>query len=87
VEERSPIDFEETLITSARLRELLAIQLRLKKGVDLAIFQKKHGALELETLNVLEQLGSEGYLEREENIYRLSKKGILFYDSVASDLI
>lgn len=86
-EGNSPIDFEETLPGSAQKRELLAIQLRLIKGVDLEEFQKRHGLLDSETIAVLDKLHSEGFLRKKENLFSLTKQGILFYDSLAVELI
>ncbi len=83
-----PIDFEETLSFSARLGELLAIQLRLVQGVDIQLFQDKHGQLPSQLMNTLKNLIQEGLLTRHENQrYALSSKGMLFYDTVASEII
>ncbi len=82
-----PVDFEEQLDTQATLRELLAIQMRLKSGVDLHIFGQRHGKLDEETWVVLSELEKEGFVERKENVVRLTNRGVLFYDTVASELI
>lgn len=82
-----PVDFEEKLDVQASLRELLAIQLRLLEGVDLKVFEVKHGPLDKETLNSLENIKKMNYIEQDANIIRLTKKGILFYDTVAVELI
>lgn len=82
-----PIDFEEKLDPQARIRELLTIRIRLVEGVDLEKFEKLHGPLQPETMNTIENLKREGYIHQEGPIIRLTKKGILFYDTVASELI
>jgi oxygen-independent coproporphyrinogen-3 oxidase len=82
-----PRDFEEELTPDARRRELLTIQLRLKTGVDLDHFQQIHGPLEQDTESVIEKLLSENFLSKKNNVLILTKRGMLFYDTIASDLI
>lgn len=84
----SPIDFEEQLDPQAQLRELLTVQLRLKTGINLATFQQRHGTLAQDTIKTIESLVEEGWLEKclSQEI-ALTKKGVLFYDTVASELI
>lgn len=82
-----PIDFEEQLDEEARKRELLAVQLRLLEGVDLAAFEHQHGSVSEQTTHTLEQLEHQGYLEVSGGRLKLTKRGVLFYDSVAVDLI
>lgn len=83
----SPIDFEEKLAQKEKLRELLAVQLRLISGVDLALFQNRHGDLDREIFTVLEALEEALLLRKQENHLTLTQKGILFYDTVASELV
>lgn len=83
----SPVDFEEELSPFSHVREMLAIQLRLLSGVDLNFFQKIHGTFDDETKQTLVKLETEGLLERINNQIQLTKKGILFYDTVAVELI
>lgn len=79
----SPVDFTEKLNPISSLRELLVIHLRLIQGVDLLNFQP----LDEETKCTIDRLRIEGYLTLQENCLCLTKKGILFYDTVASELI
>lgn len=83
----SPIDFSEQLPLEARQRELLAIALRLLSGVDLNAFESQYGPISVECLAVLKQLVSHGFLENTFQHYKLTKRGILFYDTVATELI
>lgn len=83
----SPIDFSEELSTEARQRELLAIALRLLSGVNLPAFEQSHGPLSAACHTVLAQLVEDGYLHLANSRYQLSKKGILFYDTVASEIV
>lgn len=78
----SLMDFEEKLSFPNNVRELLAVELRLLRGVDLKKF-----SLPQETHTKLDELIDQDYLEYSSGYLRLSKKGLLFYDSVASELI
>lgn len=86
-EGRSTIDFDEQLEREAAKRELLAVRLRLKEGVDLTRFKEMYGNLESEVHKVLGSLIEQGFVEQEGEVIKLSKKGILFYDTVASEII
>lgn len=83
----SPIDFEEQLDPAAHLRELFVIQIRLCQGVLQSAFEKHHGALSQETLCTLNNLLEEGFVSQTGDCWKLTKKGILFYDTVAAELI
>jgi oxygen-independent coproporphyrinogen-3 oxidase len=83
----SPIDFTETLEPAKRQRELLAIHLRLLSGVNLHSFEKQHGPLDSALSNTIEELTLEGFLLRNDCQLYLSKKGLLFYDTVASEIV
>lgn len=82
----SPVHFEEALDPEALRRELFVIQLRLKQGVDLAKFEKTFGKLQESTTMQLLDLEKKGWIHFGSTV-SLSKQGILFYDSVASELI
>lgn len=79
-EGKLPVDFEEELSPKAQQRELIAIQLRTLSGIEL-------NDIDNETEIILRQLCEEGFMVRESNRYRLTQKGVLFYDSVATDII
>lgn len=83
----SPIDFVEELAPKERRRELLTIQLRMLSGVDIAHFEKENGRLDEETKIALNHLCEKGFLQVESQRYRLTKSGVLFYDTVAVELI
>lgn len=83
----SSVDFSEMLPYPENLKELLAINLRMLDGIDIFDFQKKEGLLPQETLEDLEKMTRLGFLEKEINTFKLSKKGLMFYDTVAIDLI
>jgi len=80
-----PVDFEEKLPLDAAQRELFAVRLRLLEGVDLAKFEHAHGKISFRA--DLERLCSEGFLAERGGIFWLTEKGLLFYDSVAVELI
>lgn len=85
--ERSPVDFEEELSEENKKRELLAVQLRLSRGVELQTFEKQHGLLSQELHQTIDQLIKKGWLELRGTLLKLSQEGTLFYDSVATELI
>lgn len=84
---KSTIDFEEKLLKKERIKELLAINLRLTNGVDTHKFQQKEGNFWKELSQTLSNLIEEGFLEKRENQLFLSKKGFLFYDHIAETII
>jgi oxygen-independent coproporphyrinogen-3 oxidase len=86
-EGKSTIDFEEELSEEARRKELLALALRLRQGVDLEIFQRRFGPLAQETFASITSLKEQSLLTEINNRICLSHKGVLFYDTVASELI
>jgi oxygen-independent coproporphyrinogen-3 oxidase len=83
-EGKSPIDFSEELSPDAQQRELLAIRLRLREGALLDNFH-----VDAETEAALQRLVEQGFLHQDthQNHFRLTEKGILFYDTVATELI
>ena len=86
-EGRLPRDFEELLDPAAQQRELLVIHLRLRQGVNMQKFIHQQGELDQATYNTLKQLIEENYLRDEQGHLQLTYKGILFYDTVAAELI
>ncbi len=87
-EGKSPVDFEEKLEDKAKQRELLAIHLRLISGCNLTEFQSKYGQFDQELMNQIQKLVQEGFLERgDENTLQTTKRGVLFYDHVATELV
>ncbi|MBS0652546.1 MAG: radical SAM family heme chaperone HemW [Verrucomicrobia bacterium] len=82
-----PIDFEERLAYPQSLYELLAVRIRLKEGVDMALFEKSHGTLPKEFVDRLQSLEERGWLKRAGEVCSLTDAGMLFYDSVATELI
>jgi len=79
----SPVDFKEKLSYPQNIHELIAVQLRLTEGVDLAAFEP----LPSETSKTLDQLIKEGWIEKKKERIRLTEKGMLFYDTVASEIV
>ncbi len=77
-----PVDFEEKLAYPADLNELLAIQLRLKAGVNIETWP-----LPEETKKTLQRLEREGFMKQTASVWQLTDKGMLFYDTVAVEII
>lgn len=83
----SPIDYRDELTSSERKRELLVVALRLIDGVDILEFENSYGRLEEDTHLILKSLIQDKLLSFENSRYALTKKGIVLYDYVASELI
>lgn len=86
-EGRSPIDFSERLPDDAQRRELFVIALRLCSGVHLQEFESKYGLLDAVTKEGIQDLKRQQLLLQENDHVTLSQKGMLFYDTVAAELI
>ncbi len=84
---KSAVDFEEKLSYPHDMHELLAVELRLLKGVDLKKFEERHWKLPEETYQTLFLLEKKGWIEMTHGTLRLTSEGLLFYDSVAEELI
>lgn len=78
---RSPVDYRERLPYPANLKEQLAVQLRLKRGVELP------DQLPEETKRAIASLQEQGFVEKQSSLLRLTERGMLFYDTVATELI
>ncbi len=78
-----PTGFEEKLEYPKNLTELLAVELRLFEGVNVNKFEN----LPIETLKTLKDLSQKDFLIQNESHFKLSEKGKLFYDFVASEIL
>ena len=81
IENTSPVSYSEKLPYPASLKERLAVELRLKAGVLLP------SNLPEETQTAIASLEKQNLIERKEGRIMLTKRGMLFYDTVASELI
>lgn len=86
-EGRSPVDFEEQLPGDAAFRELFAIHIRLLEGIDLSAFIDRHGPLPEGLQDSLDGLCLQGLLSKDNHHLRLTERGLLFYDSIAEEII
>lgn len=75
-ENKDPLDFEESLSHVAKEKELLAIGLRVLRGVP---YTQSHSSVK--------KLISEGLLSLQKNVLKLTKRGQLFYDYIAEEII
>ena len=82
-----PRDFEEQLDQEAQHRELFVIHLRLRQGVEMQRFIHQHGPLDQATQTTLNRLIEEDYICWQQSDLQLTPKGVLFYDTVAAELI
>ena len=83
----SPIDFSEELDPDPHRREMLAIQMRLKSGVNLIDIEQRYGKLNKMTMETIGYLKDQGLVTLNDGVIGLTKRGILFYDTVATELI
>lgn len=82
-----PKDFEEQLPYPENVKELLAVEIRLLKGVNLKEFEERHAKLPKELYGALESLIQKGWIVQKGDVVRLTDEGLLFYDSVAEEII
>ncbi|HEX2579292.1 MAG TPA: radical SAM family heme chaperone HemW, partial [Rhabdochlamydiaceae bacterium] len=75
----SPVDFTEQLSPLASLHERLAVNLRILEGVDIQEFPVGNP--------LYLKLQEKGWLHLNEQRARLTDQGLLFYDSVAEEII
>ncbi len=80
-EGKSPIDFKEKLPYPANIKELLAVRLRLLEGADFP------NPLPEETKKAIEKWVDDGSIATVGNRIKLTDRGRLFYDLIATDLI
>jgi len=84
---QSPVDFVEIVEPKARKKELLAIALRMRTGVEIADFEQQFGPLDDETRVSLNALEKDELVRQEKGRLFLTTKGVFFYDTVASELV
>lgn len=77
----SPLSFQEKLSDEARLREYIAVRLRLLQGFELPT------SLPFSLEKDLRTVENNGWIERKGNHIRLTDQGILFYDSAATEIV
>lgn len=76
---QSPVDFEEQLSPLASLHERLAVQLRLLEGIDPSHFPIDP--------SLYQHLIKKGWLYQDNSRIKLTDQGLLFYDSVAEEIV
>lgn len=82
-----PKEEPDFLTKEERRDELLAVELRLRRGVHLTSFQARHGQITIKTKEAIKTLIEKGWLEQKNDNIKLTSSGILFYDSVAVEII
>ncbi len=75
----SPVDFTEQLSPLASLHERLAVKLRMLEGVDTKEFPVGEA--------LYQKLQEKGWIDLDQDTARLTDQGLLFYDSVAEEII
>lgn len=82
-----PVDTIDELSVEDRRKELFVIALRLLDGVDIAKFEEINGPLSKETIATIDHLTERNLLVKTNDRVKLSSKGLLLYDSIATELI
>ena len=72
---------------SVDLNEMVAVGLRMNEGVDLGALERHWGEAQSALLNTISQLESLQLLEKKGSLLRLTSKGRMLYDSVATEII
>ena len=85
-EGKIPEDFQEELTWEEKQRELLAVELRLIRGVDLLDFQSRNGPFTESLLKDVQHAEKKGWVAEKNGHLFLTEEGLLFYDSVASEI-
>ncbi|MCK5492856.1 MAG: radical SAM family heme chaperone HemW [Candidatus Omnitrophica bacterium] len=79
---------QEKLEARDRLVETMILNLRLMKGFSLKNVEEKAGiSADTDLLSSLNELENQKLILSSRGKYRLSKKGILYYDTIASELL
>ena len=81
--EEESVDFSETLTSEERVRELIAVGLRMNQGVDVAALEEHWGA----AAPSLSHLEEAGLLVTKKGRVGLTQRGRLLYDAVAAEII
>lgn len=84
---QDPADLYDHLSIDDRRNEKLAVELRLRCGVHLPTFEQRHGILSPITIQAITKLQAKEWLTLSNSTLSLTAQGILFYDSVAEELI
>jgi len=87
LKKESPVDFVDQISFPEKVKEAFIISLRLLQGVDLNVFEDRYGELPSDAKESIEKLYFEGYLQKNNGNICLTDKGLLFYDSLASEII
>ncbi|MEM1282590.1 MAG: radical SAM family heme chaperone HemW [Chlamydiota bacterium] len=82
-----PVETVDGLPDEDRKKELLVVALRLIDGINLEYFEELHGPLPSSTNKSLNDLIDNQLLVLDNGHLKLTKRGILLYDSIATELI
>lgn len=85
--QKDPKDFEEKLSHQKQVTEALAIGLRILQGINLPHFANFWEVSQDEILLLAQSLIKQQLLKYNEPFLSLTEKGMLFYDTVASEIV
>ncbi|MDB2614414.1 radical SAM family heme chaperone HemW [Chlamydiales bacterium] len=86
-ENQLPHSFEEKLDPKEKQRELFLIHLRLIDGVNLTSFEKAFGPLPKDLVSSLQTFESIGWITNSSTCPTLTLEGMLFFDSIAEEIV
>ena len=83
----STVETSEEIPAQQRLREMVAIGLRMNAGISLPSLEEQWGAADRDLVSTLHRLASIDLLEQEKDSFRLTDRGRLVYDAIAVEII
>jgi oxygen-independent coproporphyrinogen-3 oxidase len=82
-----PISTIDRLSPKARQAELLAIHLRISSGINTKAFEERWGSLSSVLQESINNLKDQDMIQYDSSILKLTAKGQLYYEQVASELV
>jgi oxygen-independent coproporphyrinogen-3 oxidase len=84
---KSAVDFVDDVSLIERLREMIAIGLRMNEGIDLSKIEARWGKSDAKLQATLHHLHEIGLLTKVDNRIALTEEGRVLYDSIAVEII
>jgi oxygen-independent coproporphyrinogen-3 oxidase len=81
------VETSEEIAPQQRLREMVAIGLRMNDGISLPSLEERWGSADQELTSTIHRLVSLELLEQHLNTFRLTNRGRLVYDAIAVEII
>jgi oxygen-independent coproporphyrinogen-3 oxidase len=81
------VETSEEIAPQQRLREMVAVGLRMNNGISLSSLEERWGPANQELTSTLHRLVSLELLEQHHDTFRLTNRGRLVYDAIAVEII